>query len=109
VQYQVSVIGQGKRRQRETARGAQLYAHLAQRALKVRIDERMFNPVPVLSAWRTASTTVCSDDVCSGSVTVSSARKEFHFLGHSQDAEQFGEVVARDRVFTFSTAAMAIA
>ena len=46
VQHQVSVIGQGKRRQCETARGAQLERPPCQSALKVRIDERMFDPVP---------------------------------------------------------------
>ena len=46
VQYQVSVVGQSKRRQRETARGAQLERPPCQSALKVRIDEWMFDPVP---------------------------------------------------------------
>ena len=46
VQYQVSVIGQSKRRQREAARGAQFERPPGQGALKVRIDERMLDPVP---------------------------------------------------------------
>ena len=46
VQYQVSVIGQSKRWQREAACGAQFERPPSQGALKVRIDERMLDPVP---------------------------------------------------------------